>query len=237
MWEVKTKGIGEGRGSTQTCDSLIPSRIVPVFHPLYHLYSNNKHLMNANILPWLPESWQPYTSLLLWWTHSFPPSIQERKIVGGKTKGLRRHPLINMFKSWHVFFLWAPLNWHPLSMALFTLKWFAIVLHPLLSRPPDRWPIKCFALCLPASLPSPSLFFLKTQSAHPLALPPPGVAVGKPGALPNSSCSTERVWIPVKGGKGAHQSVDSVSNTVRDKWFWVPETVIEKKKGGWGGTF
>lgn len=130
MWEVKTKGIGEGRGSTQTCDSLIPSRIVPVFHPLYHLYSNNKHLMNANILPWLPESWQPYTSLLLWWTHSFPPSIQERKIVGGKTKGLRRHPLINMFKSWHVFFLWAPLNWHPLSMALFTLKWFAIVLQP-----------------------------------------------------------------------------------------------------------
>ena len=114
------------------------------------------------------------------------------------------------------------------------------------SRPPDRWPIKGFLLCLPTSLPplisfffflsSSSLslsffFFEKAQSAHPLASPPPGVAVGKPGSPKARSCYAEYVWIPITRGEVVHKLVDSVSKAVRDKLFLFPETVIGKKGG------
>lgn len=128
-----------------------------------------------------PESWQPYTppSCFDGLIHFPHPFRRERQ--WGKTKGLKRHPLINVFKSWHVFFLFAPLNWHTLSMALFTLKWFAIVLPPASLKAYWQMTYQMLPPLSPSILAIPIFFFNKTQSAHPLALPPPGLAVGKPG--------------------------------------------------------
>ena len=138
----------------------------------------------------VPESWQPYTSLLLWKTYSFFffffPFCSGKK-NSGENQGVKRHPLMNVFNSWHVFFLFVRLNWHLLSMALFTLKWDFIVLQASIKA---SWQMTYQTLPPLSSnlFTTPnffflffSLFLLKAQSAHPLALPPSGVAVGKPG--------------------------------------------------------
>lgn len=73
------------------------------------------------------------------------------------------------------------------------------------------------------------LFLEKAQSAHPLACPPPGLAVGKPGPPQSQGCYVKHVWIPITRGEVVHKLGDTVSKAVRDKLSLFPEPVIGKK--------